>query len=59
MAGAVSLAVLAAVTGAPRPVWVAAAAMAALIVWKHRANIERLAAGTESRLGRRAAPKER
>jgi glycerol-3-phosphate acyltransferase PlsY len=58
MTGAVSLAVLAWVTGAPRPVWIAAGAMAALIVWKHRGNIERLAAGTESRLGRRAEPKE-
>jgi glycerol-3-phosphate acyltransferase PlsY len=53
MVGAVTLAATAALTGAPRPVWIAAAVMAALIVWKHRANIRRVAAGTESRLGRR------
>jgi acyl phosphate:glycerol-3-phosphate acyltransferase len=55
MAGAVALAALAAATGAPWPVWTAAAAMAALIVWKHRGNIRRLLDGTESRLGRRPA----
>lgn len=54
MAAAVVLAVLAALTGAPRPVWIAAAVMAALILWKHRGNMERLASGTESRLGRPA-----
>lgn len=54
MLGAVSLAVVAALGGAPPPVWAAAASMALLIVWKHRANIQRLAAGTESRIGRRA-----
>lgn len=58
MLGAVALAVLAAVTGAPAPVWIAAALMAALIVWKHRGNIARLRAGTESRLGRRAPAAE-
>jgi glycerol-3-phosphate acyltransferase PlsY len=55
MTGAVTLAALAAVLHAPRPVWIAAALMAALIVWKHRGNIRRIAAGTESRLGRAAA----
>ena len=54
MLGAVSLAVAAALGGAATPVWAAAASMALLIVWKHRANIQRLAAGTESRIGRRA-----
>jgi glycerol-3-phosphate acyltransferase PlsY len=29
--------------------------MAALLIWRHRANIRRLAAGTESRLGQKAA----
>jgi acyl phosphate:glycerol-3-phosphate acyltransferase len=59
MTGAVVLAASAAVLGAPRPVWGAAAAMAALIVWKHRGNLERLADGTESRMGsRRGAPEE-
>jgi len=32
------------------------AAMAALAIWKHRANLRRLAAGTESRFGSRTAP---
>jgi glycerol-3-phosphate acyltransferase PlsY len=30
-------------------------AVAAFIVWKHRANISRLLAGTENRFGRRPA----
>jgi glycerol-3-phosphate acyltransferase PlsY len=29
--------------------------MAVLIVWKHRANLQRIARGTENRLGRRPA----
>jgi acyl phosphate:glycerol-3-phosphate acyltransferase len=33
----------------------AVAVMAALLVWRHRANIRRLAAGTESRLGQKGA----
>jgi acyl phosphate:glycerol-3-phosphate acyltransferase len=57
MAGAIVLAASAAALGAPWPVWLAAAAMASLIVWKHRGNLRRLADGTESRMGaRRAAP---
>ncbi|MEH3086701.1 MAG: glycerol-3-phosphate 1-O-acyltransferase PlsY [Xylophilus ampelinus] len=32
------------------------AAMALLLAWRHRGNIRRLLAGTESRLGRKAAP---
>ena len=34
----------------------AIAAMSALLVWRHRVNISRLLAGTESRLGSKAAP---
>jgi glycerol-3-phosphate acyltransferase PlsY len=30
-------------------------ALSVLVVWKHRANIGRLLAGTESRIGTRAA----
>ena len=30
-------------------------ALAAFIIWKHRANIRRLLAGTENRFGRRAS----
>ena len=51
MAGAIVLAASAAALGAPWPVWLSAAAMASLIVWKHRQNIRRLADGTESRIG--------
>ena len=31
------------------------AIIAALLLWRHRANIRRLADGTESRIGKRAA----
>ena len=51
-AGAVTLAVLAFVLGAPRAVSWCAAGAAALIIWKHRGNLARIAAGTESRLGK-------
>ncbi len=37
------------------PVVAALAAMALLLAWRHRANIERLLAGTESRLGGKKA----
>jgi glycerol-3-phosphate acyltransferase PlsY len=39
----------------PEILWIDAA-VAAGIIWLHRANIRRLLAGTESRFGRRAAP---
>jgi glycerol-3-phosphate acyltransferase PlsY len=39
----------------PAILWVDAL-VAAAIIWLHRANIERLIHGTESRFGRRAAP---
>jgi glycerol-3-phosphate acyltransferase PlsY len=38
---------------APRPVVIAAAATAVLIVLKHRDNLKRLAGGTERKLGSR------
>jgi len=53
ISGAVVLAVAAFLGGAPGSVARAAAGLAALIVWKHRSNLERLARGAESRLGRR------
>jgi acyl phosphate:glycerol-3-phosphate acyltransferase len=37
--------------GYPRPVVVGAALVAGIIVWRHQQNIQRLRAGTESRLG--------
>jgi glycerol-3-phosphate acyltransferase PlsY len=53
IAGTLVLAVVAFLLGAPAPVSRAAAGMALLIVWKHRANLQRMASGTESRLGAR------
>lgn len=42
-----------AVTTGPRsPLFLVACAVAAFVVWSHRANIHRLRAGTESRIGR-------
>ncbi|HKZ06473.1 MAG TPA: glycerol-3-phosphate 1-O-acyltransferase PlsY [Methylomirabilota bacterium] len=38
--------------GAARPVVAGAAAVALIIIWRHQQNIQRLRAGTESRLGR-------
>lgn len=39
--------------GAARPVVVSAAMVALIIIWRHQQNIQRLRAGTESRLGQR------
>jgi glycerol-3-phosphate acyltransferase PlsY len=55
IAGTLVLAVAAFLLGAPTPVVRAAAGMAVLIVWKHRANLERISRGTEGRLGARRA----
>ena len=46
-----SLGALAFLFGAPAPVPLAASVVAALIAWKHRENIRRLARGTERRMG--------
>ena len=35
--------------------WRPTSYLAAFIIWKHRANVQRLLAGTENRFGRRAA----
>jgi glycerol-3-phosphate acyltransferase PlsY len=45
--------VLANLLGQPAPVAVALAVMAVAIYWRHRDNIARLRAGTESRIGQR------
>ena len=50
-AGAVTLAALALVLGAPGAVACCSTGTAALIVWKHRANLARIARGVERRLG--------
>jgi acyl phosphate:glycerol-3-phosphate acyltransferase len=36
-----------------KPVWVAVAAMSALLIWRHAQNISRLIQGTESKLGKK------
>jgi glycerol-3-phosphate acyltransferase PlsY len=56
LVGASSLALAAFLLGAPRPVAWTAAALAALIVWRHRENLRRIRAGTENRLGARPHP---
>jgi glycerol-3-phosphate acyltransferase PlsY len=51
ISAAVALAAAAFVTGRPAAVWATAMVMALFIIFKHRANLRRLAKGTESRLG--------
>lgn len=51
IAGGMTLAALAFLLGYPESVARAAAAAALLILWKHRANLRRVAQGTESRIG--------
>jgi acyl phosphate:glycerol-3-phosphate acyltransferase len=53
--GTTTLAVLAFFSGAPPVVSRAAAGLALLITWKHRANLQRIARGTERRLGSKPA----
>jgi glycerol-3-phosphate acyltransferase PlsY len=43
-------------TQGPDPIAAAVMVMGLLLIWRHSANIKRLLAGTESRLGRSAAP---
>jgi glycerol-3-phosphate acyltransferase PlsY len=52
MAAAVAAPVAAAALGQPHAA-ISLAAMAALLIWKHRENIARLRAGTESRIGQK------
>lgn len=49
--GTMTLAVLAFLLGYPASVARAAAAAGLIILWKHRGNLDRLAKGTESRVG--------
>ena len=51
IAGAVTLAVVAAASDAPTAVAVGAVVSALVIVHRHRANLARLLAGTERRVG--------
>jgi acyl phosphate:glycerol-3-phosphate acyltransferase len=38
------------------PIVIATAAMSALLIWRHRGNLRKLAAGQESRIGQKATP---
>jgi len=51
IAGTMTLAVLAFLLGYPESVARAAAAAGLIILWRHRGNLDRLAKGTESRVG--------
>ena len=51
LAGATALATFAFALGSPPAVAWAAAFVAALVIWKHRSNLQRLVKGTESRIG--------
>jgi glycerol-3-phosphate acyltransferase PlsY len=53
IAATLVLALVAFLLGAPAAVAQSAAGVALLIVWRHRANLRRIARGTESRLGAR------
>ena len=57
IAAAVTLAIITAATDAPAVVSIGAALIAAIIVYRHRANLTRLIAGTERRIGQRLASK--
>ena len=50
VAAAIALVIAAAVTGAPGPVVAGAVGAATIVVFRHRANMERLVAGTERRV---------
>lgn len=54
IAGASALAAAALILRAPVALAASAAVVAALIIWKHRGNLRRIAKGTERRLGSRA-----
>jgi glycerol-3-phosphate acyltransferase PlsY len=57
MAAAVTVAIVTATTDAPIIVSAGAALMAVIIISRHRANLSRLAAGTERRVGQRLMSK--
>ena len=53
IAGALTLALVAAVSDAPGVVAIGATASALIIIYRHRGNLARLVAGTERRVGQR------
>jgi glycerol-3-phosphate acyltransferase PlsY len=57
MAAALTLVIVTAATDAPTAVSIGAALIAAIIIHRHRANLARLVAGTERRIGQRLLPK--
>jgi glycerol-3-phosphate acyltransferase PlsY len=54
LTGTLAMAALTFVLGSPRPVAWAAVAVAVLIVWRHRSNLQQILRGTENRLGHKA-----
>jgi glycerol-3-phosphate acyltransferase PlsY len=58
VAASVALPSLAYATGSPKPVVAAAAAVATLILFRHRSNLKRVRAGTEPRVGMKVAAGE-
>lgn len=53
LAAAVTLPVAILIVKGPHPLFFISAAVSALVIWMHRANITRIAHGTESRIGGR------
>jgi glycerol-3-phosphate acyltransferase PlsY len=53
IAGALTLALIAAISDVPGVVAIGATASTLIIVYRHRDNLARLAAGTERRIGQR------
>ncbi len=59
VAAAVSLPFWVRLLGAGRPAWILTLVLAAVTVWKHRANLRRLARGEEPRVGKSRRGDER
>ena len=51
IAGTVALAVATRVASLPLPITISAVVSSALVIWKHRGNLQRIANGTENRIG--------
>lgn len=56
-AGSLPLLTLWLYPGRPTVLWITAA-LGALVIWMHRANIRRLMSGTENRFGRKARARD-
>jgi glycerol-3-phosphate acyltransferase PlsY len=51
IAAAIAAPIVSFLTGAPAAITLAAGVMSIILIWRHTANIKRLLAGTESRIG--------